>query len=158
MIVAGLGGGLDPSLQVGNVVFDGPSSIVVPANVRRGPIFTSSDLVTTAAQKAELYRSTAAAAVDMEQSIVAAWCSSGGTRVYGLRAISDAASDSLNPLLLTLVDDLGRPRPAKIAAAILRRPLLLIELIQLGRRSKRALRSLSAAAVALAQQQWPDAE
>lgn len=149
VVVAGLAGGLDPSLSVGDVVLDAPDNLQLDGQCVRARIHTAVNLVTTPMAKASLFTFYGAAAVDMEQSIVTAWANFHGVTVIGLRALSDSASDALDPKLLTLVDSRGRPRLMAIVRAILVRPFRIVSLITLGLRSRRALRNLATAAVAL---------
>src|SRR5205823_11245961 len=74
-ILAGFAGALDPALKVGDVVIDSQmndpiDSALAPVPVRTGAIFTAVEPVLSAPHKAELYRTSHALAVDMEQSIV----------------------------------------------------------------------------------------
>ncbi len=112
--------------------------------LRRGRIYTSAEIVPTPEEKAALFQSTGADAVDMEQSIVKQWCDRRGLALVGLRAISDTASQALDPAVIGFVDDLGRPRPAKIAAALARQPSLIPHLIRLNADAKLALKNLAA--------------
>src|SRR5688500_9507999 len=69
VIMAGLGGGLDPALRMGDVVLDWPPElpgIDSLGGVTPGRIHTSSDPVCTPQDKAALFRATGAAVVDME--------------------------------------------------------------------------------------------
>ena len=99
-------------------------------------------MVATPARKKALFEETAALAVDMEQSLVRAAVAPFGLTVIGLRAISDAAGTALPPALPRLVDSLGRPKAAALAAHLLRRPALAIELARLGRASSLATQNL----------------
>jgi hypothetical protein len=146
VMLCGLAGALNPELAMGDVVIDDRDN-VVPADVpiRRGVIHTATEIVSTPFAKAELFRRTHADAVDMEQAIVREWCDRRGIPLIGVRAISDTASETLNPAIAGFVDDLGRPRPIQLAMALLRQPALIPELKQLNRASKFALMQLSAA-------------
>ncbi|HLL90181.1 MAG TPA: hypothetical protein VK324_12850, partial [Tepidisphaeraceae bacterium] len=110
VIVAGLGGGLDPSLRPGDVVVDGwPDDRDLPTGARRGTIVTAEAVCATPSDKAALFRQTGAAAVDMEQAIVRRAVGE-GARVVGVRAVLDPADQCLDPELVGLVDERGRPR------------------------------------------------
>ena len=144
--LVGLGGALDPSLQVGDLVIDGPPGTALQpadASFHRGRIHTSDRLVATPAQKRALFAQTAALAVDMEQRLVRDKLAPLGISVMGVRAISDTAETALEPHLLRLVTHVGRPRWAALAAALLRRPSLLVSLVRLGRDSSRAVKQLT---------------
>ena len=136
VVMAGVGGALDPGLSVGDVVVDGPVH-----DVRRGTIHTVDRVVSTAAEKAALFAATGAAVVDMEQAVVRRWAA---VQVVGVRAVSDAAHHAVDPAVVRFVTDVGRPRPAAIAAGLLRRPGLVPHLLQLNRHTRLALDRLAA--------------
>jgi adenosylhomocysteine nucleosidase len=66
-----------------------------------------------------------------------------GAPFISVRAISDSANDSLDPAVLKMVDEFGRPKPMAIAAALLRRPTLIPELRQLGSNANLAASNLA---------------
>ena len=141
VFMAGVGGGIDPSLAVGDVVTDGTPV----AGVRCGVIHSVDRVVSTVAEKTALFAATGAAVVDMEQATVRAWADRLGLPVVGVRAVSDAATDVIDPAVVRFVTDVGRPRPGVIAGALLRRPRLMPHLMQLNRDTKLALSRLGPA-------------
>jgi purine-nucleoside phosphorylase len=146
IILCGVAGALDPSLAIGDVVLDDPArqiDALVP--FRPGTIITAAEIVATPADKASLFAQTHAAAVDMEQSIVREFADRAGIPLIGLRAISDTASDTLDPAVVSLVDDLGRPRPMRIAMNLIRRPTLVPYLRRLNANTNIALAALGGA-------------
>jgi adenosylhomocysteine nucleosidase len=148
VVLCGLAGALNPDLRVGDLVLDDRHQMFDISDsrfekIRRGRIHTAETIIATPAEKVALFQSTAADAVDMEQSIVMRWCESRRLPLIGLRAISDTATETLDPAVLGMVDDLGRPRPAKVAALLLRRPALIPEMTRLSRNSKIALDQLA---------------
>ncbi len=146
ILMVGVGGAIDPSLAVGDVVIDGPAEWV-PAGCRRGAIHTVDRVVSTTAEKAALYASTGAAVVDMEQAVLRRAVEPFGIRVVGIRAISDAATDAIDPAVVRFVTDTGRPRPAVIAATLARRPGLIPQLLRLNRDTAVALSRLGPAVI-----------
>jgi adenosylhomocysteine nucleosidase len=132
IIMAGLAGALDPTLKIGDVVLD-------------DAIHTSDRLITTAAEKANLFRQTNCRAVDMENAIVRAAAAAAGISFIGIRAISDTADQAVDPRVLKLVDEVGRPRPLAIAGLLLRRPTIIGQLRRLHSDSATALESLGRA-------------
>jgi hypothetical protein len=142
-IVAGLAGALDPRLQIGDLVLDTPVE-GLPAELpwHVGPIHTVDVVASTPAEKSELFRRSGALAVDMEQAIVRAALPA-DVRLIGLRAISDRADDAVDPTVLRLVDDVGRPRPLAIARTLLPRPGLIPHLRRLNANARVALTSLA---------------
>ena len=144
VIMAGVAGALDPRLRVGEVVIAGDGRIS-GKHGHRAAIHTTAAMVSTARAKAELFASTGAAAVDMETGIVEQWAREQGIAFVAVRAISDAARQEIDPRVLTLVDQWGRPRLAAVAGSLLRRPWLVPPLIRLGRDSALAAQKLGMA-------------
>lgn len=149
VIMAGLAGGLDPSLRTGDVVLDDPGGLVTALSSRpgliRGRIWTADRVVASAEEKRSVFRETGCSCVDMEQGIVKRWADSRGVPLVGLRAICDTAADCLPPGLLCCVDAEGSARPGKIMALLLRRPGTITKLLRLRRLSSLALASLGRA-------------
>jgi adenosylhomocysteine nucleosidase len=140
IVMAGVGGAVDPSLAVGDVVTDGPPI----AGVRCGAIHTVDRVVSTPAEKAAVFAATGAAVVDMEQAVVRRWAEGRGLAVIGVRAVSDAATDAIDPAVVRFVTDTGRPRPGVIVGTLLRRPRLVPQLMRLNANTRLALARLSA--------------
>lgn len=162
IILAGLAGGLDPSLGIGDIILDTAAQSLPPVDLlpaaRRGPIHTAAHLVSTPGQKAELFAATGAVAVDMENSLLRAQIQSSIEHRHlpflHIRAISDTAADTLDPLLTHLIDTRGRPKALALAAAIVRHPSLLPHLRRVGLNSTQAANALAAALQALLRR-WP---
>jgi nucleoside phosphorylase len=145
IIMAGVAGALDPSLEVGDVVMgQGPVALHGPG-VHRGLIHTSERLISSPPEKAELFGSTKAAAVDMESAIVQQWAQRQGILFISIRAISDSAAQEVNPQVLGLVNMWGRPKPGAVAALLLRKPSAARDLFRLARDSKLAANRLGTA-------------
>jgi hypothetical protein len=62
-----------------------------------------------------------------------------------LRAISDAAVDSVNPIVMSIVDCHGRIKAGKLTVALLFHPSLIWQLLKLGSHSKHAAKALGQA-------------
>ncbi|HEX4797531.1 MAG TPA: hypothetical protein VH370_27300, partial [Humisphaera sp.] len=105
-------------------------------------IHSTNQIVATPQAKAELYSRTNALAVEMEAYVVRPWAAKSGANFVSIRAISDAASESLDPSLLRIVDDLGRARFLMLALELLRRPSLIPRLVRLANNSQKAAREL----------------
>jgi adenosylhomocysteine nucleosidase len=138
IILAGLAGGLDPSLAVGDVVIQLPMGLGLPgdwnlAGARIGKIVGAPSAVCTASAKAALYRSTGAAAVDMETHVVAAYAQRVGKPLLVIRAISDSAGENIDPGVVALVDPTGHVRPGAVAGHLLRKPAGVVSLVRLAR-------------------------
>jgi hypothetical protein len=146
IILCGVAGALDPSLGIGDVVLDDPAGLTGPAvPIRRGTVFTARQIVATPADKADLFAQTHAAVVDMEQSIIREFANRMGIKLIGLRAVSDTASDTLDPAVVSMVDDLGRLRPMHIAINLVRRPAMIPYLRRLNASTRIALYRLGPA-------------
>ena len=152
IILAGLGGALDPTLRVGDIVLDDcPPAYVPNIPYRAGKIIAWPTIVSTPAEKETLFRETRALAVDMESAVARAAASELGVPFVSVRAISDAADESLDPAVLEMIDSFGRPRPLAIAATLLRHPSLIPRLKQLAANSRQAATNLTAAVAAIVQ-------
>lgn len=141
IISAGFAGGLEPSLERGDVVVirevvDGDSGARLsidcsigdetnPKPGRRlmaGTLVTVSGIVRTTAEKASLREKTGADLVDMETYAVARACADRGERFLGVRVVSDRASDTLPPEVLGLMGPTGGYRVGATFAALWNRP------------------------------------
>ncbi len=138
ILLFGLGGALNPALHVADVILDSPS-LNLPHTIS-GQIISSDEMLTTPAAKNAHYLRTHADAVDMESAPVRA--AFAPQTITILRAISDDAAHSIDHEILSLIDDLGRPRPAKIAFLLARRPTLIPQLARLQKDSAAALAAL----------------
>ena len=142
VVSAGLAGGLDPSLRCGDVVVDSAESVATLPGTIRGRIHSSEVVVATPAQKAELFRQTGALAVDMETAAIRRLAESASVPCIAIRAISDEASDAIDPSVLGLIDSLGRVRPKAVAALLVRRPGSIRHLMRMKANSDHALTQL----------------
>ena len=118
ILLAGLAGALSPQLRVGDVVIDGEALPAQMAVAQLGRIHMAVGIVSTALEKRRLFSETSCLAVDMESELVRRFANERGARFLHLRAISDAAEDALDPELLGLIDDHGKPRIGRAIAGI----------------------------------------
>jgi nucleoside phosphorylase len=146
VLMAGFAGALDPSLIIGDLIIDDlPEGMAMPRGCRKGRMCTQDWIIATPEEKAKLFADTGAVAVEMENATVRTWAKRLRAEFVAIRAISDRADQTLDPQVLTLVDEWGRPRILAIAKTLISRPLLLPHLIRLGRDSKAAALQLGEA-------------
>ena len=146
VIMTGFAGALSPALNVGDLVIDDWfEEIEVPAGARRGKIYSSHHIAATPSEKAALYEQTQSLAVDMENIVARKWATARGERFGTVRSISDRADQSLDPAVLKLVDEWGRPKAVAIGSDALLRPCLIPQLLRLGVNSKKAATRLGEA-------------
>ncbi len=153
VVSTGFCGGLDPELQVGDIVE--VSSVIdvdsrmefgcetprVPtgAAAARGSLASVDRVAETSSEKAELRARTGASAVEMEAAAVARFAESQSLPFYCLRVISDTASHSFDIHLNDMRDREGRFAKGRIVLEALRRPWSRIPgLIRLDRACKLA--------------------
>jgi len=91
VILAGLAGGLNPDLRVGDVLAQGEGI----ASIRAGVVFTADEIIETLEKKRELREKTDADCVDLETGLMFEVCQKWGIPIVSLRAISDTAAENL---------------------------------------------------------------
>jgi adenosylhomocysteine nucleosidase len=111
--------------------------------IPRGRLLTVASLVGRPEEKRRLGERTGAVAVDMETAAVARRCTDAGVPFGCLRVISDDVDTPLSESLLAVLAD-GRVRTGRLAAAVLRRPALIAELMRIAKDTRLAARRLAA--------------
>jgi nucleoside phosphorylase len=111
----------------------------------RVEFLTVSEAVTAASQKGELFRQTGAAIVEMENEKVRKLAASYSIPFLGIRAISDAAGDSIDPAVLAFIDPFGAVKINEVISEMVRHPSIIRKLRNLSKASKVALDSLAEA-------------
>lgn len=146
IIMAGLAGAFDPRLAIGDVIIDA-SSTWPPQTLpfARHKFHTAAQIVGSVADKADLFARTGAAAVEMENDSVRQFASQCDAPFLFLRAISDTASQAVDPAVLKFVDPFGSIKPSALLGGLARRPGLIRQLRRLSRDSAIALASLASA-------------
>ena len=81
----------------------------------------------------------------MEQAMAHQFAASINVPFLGIRAISDTADQTLDPIVLRLINPEGDLQIPALLAALVRRPALIVYLKRLGANSDLALRNLGAA-------------
>lgn len=147
IISAGLAGALLPNLRVAEIVqpatiADGVDGLSIPAAAGKGTLITSG-AIAGKPEKLALGR-TGALAVDMEAFAVADVARVHGVPCLAIKSISDELSAELPPLGRFISSD-GRFLTARFVLWALLRPWCWLTLIQLGRNTDAAERTLTQA-------------
>ena len=146
IIMAGLAGGLDPHLVVGDIVVDQQSTwraSRIP--FRRGKFYTTDKVVETAEEKGQIFERTRAVVAEMENAQVRAAAASYSIPFLGIRSVSDSADESLDPAVLQFIDPFGGVRFADVMGQVFKRPSLVMKLRHLRKSSALALGTLGEA-------------
>jgi hopanoid-associated phosphorylase len=163
----GLGGALDPALEVGEVVVG--SEVLRPRRrwetdavwrdfmlkrlpgARSGPVYGSDEMVLNALDKAKLKNQGGALLVDMESHVAAKVAAAHGLPLGVVRVVSDTAAASLPQAVRAGLTPDGGMDLLGVLAALAREPRQLPALMRVGRDADAAFRALeTAAAQALA--------
>jgi adenosylhomocysteine nucleosidase len=162
----GMAGGLDPTLDAGAILLptevigsDRQSFNTAPAwrdrlsravaafaPVRSGRLLTSARAIGSVADKAELFRTTGAAAVDMESAAVGEVAARHQLPFIAVRVVVDGATDVLPRAVTAAADNEGHLQIWRLIGALALAPNELAPLIRLARRYRAANRSLAAIA------------
>jgi adenosylhomocysteine nucleosidase len=162
----GMAGGLDPALAAGTIFLpdevispDGAtvatardwrerlaSALATQRPVTQGRLLTSRTAIGSPAEKATLFRTTGAVAVDMESLAVAEVASAHQLPFIAVRVIVDSAADALPQAVTAAADNEGHLQIWRLIGALARTPADLAPLLRLARRYRAANRSLAAVA------------
>lgn len=158
VISIGLGGALDPTLQVGDVVIG--SEVLRPRGrwladaawterlrhrwpeARVGPVFGSGEMVLHTLDKAKLRLKHGAALVDMESHVAARLAAARGLPFAVLRVVSDTAGLSLPNAVVAGIRPDGGMALGGVLSALARDPRQLPDLMRVGRDAGVAFRQL----------------
>jgi adenosylhomocysteine nucleosidase len=162
LLVVGIAGGVDPSVEIGDVIV--PQIVVNDATGveyrpapfgdtdANGRLVSSDDLLVDADAHARL-RERGVVAVDMETAAIAAVCDEQNCRWSVFRGISDRARDGLiDDDLLALAGPDGKGDAGAVLRYLLRRPWRIGRLAKLGRDSTLAARRAAEKAAAACHQ------
>jgi adenosylhomocysteine nucleosidase len=154
----GIAGSLSPLLRPGDVVVathvvaenehyvcDAGWSQILRARIpgSRAAILAGVDYVVAhMAMKTALMRTAGAHAVDMESHIAARFAARLGIPFVALRTISDGNTRTLPPAALEPLKPNGKPRLAAVLKSLCGDPMQFGELLQTGRETRKAFRSL----------------
>jgi len=148
VLTCGFAGALRPELKIGDVLFDEDFDAGLGERLRSlgaapGTFYCATRVAVTAAEKADLWRTTGMDAVEMESSVIRTLCRERKIPSVTLRAISDAANEDL-PLdfnaLMTSEQKISIP---KLAGALLKNPTRVPRLLELQNHTRIAARRLA---------------
>ena len=158
VISIGLGGALDPTLLVGDIVIG--TDVLRPRGrwladpawtarlaqrlpkARLGPIFGSGDMVLHTLEKAKLRLKHGAALVDMESHVAARLAAARGLPFAALRVVSDTAGLSLPDAVAAGIRPDGGMDLLGVLGALARDPKQLSALMRVGRDADLAFKAL----------------
>ena len=157
ILMAGLGGGLDPALARNTVVVasevynpHGPThtsplaSAITAPEMPRTRVTSSLRTVASAEAKADLHRTSGAGLVDMESVPFAQIAEQHGWNWGVIRVVIDAANETLPTAVDRWVDHAGNTRLMSIARDLFQRPSLLTRLGTIREHAREAIESLGA--------------
>lgn len=143
IISTGLCGALDPALRVGDIVVAGEGSLVSSARFMRGAVHTVDRVIGTAGEKRTLREGTGAIAVDMEAAAVEAEAAERRVPFLCVRAVSDAAGDTLPLDFNRYRDARGDFSRSRIALAAVAHPFTVLpQLMEFDRNCRHAADAL----------------
>jgi adenosylhomocysteine nucleosidase len=147
VLTCGFAGALKPGLKIGDVLFDedydaGLGEALSAAGAIPAKFHCSLRVAVTAREKAELFRTTGADAVEMESSVIRTLCQQRGIPSATVRVISDTADEDL-PLdfnaLMTSEQKISMPR---LMGKLLMSPRSIPRLMDLQRNTREAAKRL----------------
>jgi adenosylhomocysteine nucleosidase len=154
LISFGLCGGLDPALRPGALVVPrvvlsqgrrlacAPALAAALGGWSADALLSAEAVAADPATKAELFRATGAAGIDLESGAVAEAAAAARLPFAVLRAVCDPAEAGLPPAALAALDPQGRIAIRAVGASLLRHPRQLPALLALGRAAAAARRAL----------------
>lgn len=148
VLTCGFAGGLNPALPRGTIIHDsdpdaGLEEALVGAGSQPACFFCATRVAVTAAEKANLRRTTGADVVEMESGIIRQLCRERGVPSATVRAVSDAANDDLPVDFNQLMTPDMRVHFGKLAAVLIRSPGTIAGLLRLRRSTVDAAQRLA---------------
>jgi adenosylhomocysteine nucleosidase len=154
LICAGLAGGLDRSLEVGQLVLDDPDCALPEPGLRqllrlegiqRGRVASSSTILIHAEEKTAMREDCGAMAVDMESSSIRAIAEKNSLKCVTIKAISDTANQSLPMDFNRYMNPSGEMVLSSVVMDLMRQPGSILPMIQFHRQVQKATSRLGAA-------------
>ena len=110
---------------------------------RRGTILSNAVIVTTAQDKCRLAAEAGALAVEMEAAAIAEWAAEAGVPFAAARTILDSVEMPIAPDVAALSTGAGGVSPRRLLGALIRRPLIVRELLAVAVAARTCSRALS---------------
>jgi adenosylhomocysteine nucleosidase len=147
VITAGFAGGLNPRFHCGDVLYDEDFDAAFGRVLGRlgavsGRFYCHRRVATTAEEKAQLWKSSGADAVEMESSVIRTICAEQHIPSATVRVISDDAQQDLPLDFNALMTSDERISYLKLAGSLVARPLCIFKLIEFQRQTQAASRRL----------------
>ncbi len=159
----GFAGGLLPGLSAGSLIVPqdviAADQIVYPVDsvwhkrlcrqlqgtidLYKGPLAESPAMLASCGEKKKLFSRTGAIAVDMESASIAWFAKKAGVPFLVVRAITDPAEMAIPRSVQNWVDEFGRVRLFKVIQGVIKRPMDLPLLVDLGRNFRAARAALA---------------
>jgi adenosylhomocysteine nucleosidase len=148
VLTCGFAGALDPALKIGDALFSGADAVIHSALLKLGAkparFHCAPRIAVTAAEKNILRTATRAAAVEMESEVIHELCrDSNVPTCVTLRVISDGAGEDLPLDFNRLMTPDQRLSYFKLAAALVKAPGRIPQLMQLQKHSALAAQRLA---------------
>ena len=148
VISSGFAGGLDPGLKRGAVVIDADEGFPLTPNLlgagaRSVRFYCSDHVVVTSQEKAQLWRSTGAHAVEMESRVIRTICLANATPSATVRVISDAADENLQLDFNQFLTAGFKMNFTKLFRALVRKPSRIGALLRFQKQVRAASRQLA---------------
>lgn len=147
VLTCGFAGGLNPKLKSGEVIFLTTdvtlTNVLTKAGAEHGDFFCANHVVSTAAEKGELWRSTGLSAVEMESLHIHQVCTENGVPSATVRVILDEAGEDLPLDFNALMTPDMRMDFGKLSWTIAKSPGKISALMRLQKQSQAAAEKLA---------------
>jgi len=146
VLTCGFAGGLNPNLKISDVVFDADSGLVeklTALEAKRVRFHCAERVAVTVAEKATLWKSTGADAVEMESSIIRKICRERNIPSTTVRVISDTAEEDLPLDFNALMTADCKINFAKLALKLIGGPQKIPQLMRFQKRTIAAAQRLA---------------